>query len=262
MENYNLVVTKSLIGQAEDLAKEHDQLNEKYIIAGRIALYELLQKIMKLSEAFDASVDKSDLIKLMRVDLQEKYGIKTQDNTSEASVLVRFITRAERKTTHVYARAIEAAKANGINSENFVEYVQQQGGIERIRATGVDPKTKSANEKAELEARQRLWEFLRLREEAPFARFKKSAGLLPGDRGAGSLQYFVAARRGDEYRVLSALDIDDELELKILAPLQNAVVEHLAKDPGALVKLRDSVKVKELEKSVNSDAEGAQECAI
>ena len=260
MKNTNLVVTKSLIGQAEDLAKEHEVFNQQYVVAGRAALYGLLQKIMQLSEAFDSSSDKADLIKLMRVELQEKHGIKTQDNSSPDTVLVRYITRADRKTAHVYARAIETTKANGITSDGFIEYVQEQGGIERIRAIGVDPETKSAKQKAEFEAKQHLWEFLRLRSEAPFARFKRPEGVLPGDRGAGSLHYFVAARRGDEYRVLSALDINDELELKLLAPLQHAVEVQLEIDPDALVKLHDSIEAKKLRALSNIEA-GEAKCA-
>ena len=132
----NLVVTKSLIGQAEDLAAEHEAFNTNYVIGGRKALYSLLGKIAVLVDQFDAAVDKADLIKIVRKNLQEQYGIKTQDNTSDITVLVRYITRAERKTAHVYARAIETARANQIAPAQFTEYLEQAGGIEQIRAIG------------------------------------------------------------------------------------------------------------------------------
>lgn len=244
MTNADLIVTRSLIGQAEDLAKEHELFKQQYVIAGRAALYGLLQKIMKLSEAFDASADKEDLIKLMRAQLLNDYGIKTQDNSSDASVLVRFVTRADRKAAHVYARAIESAKANGIKSTDFVNYVKEKGGIERIRCNGVDPAAAALTKKNELEARQNMWEFLRLRSELPFATFRLGMGKLPVERAECYLQYLVAVRRGDEYRIVSALDIDDEQELKLLAPLQQVVAERLAIDKEALEKMRRAVNSK------------------
>lgn len=134
----NLVVTKTLIGQAEDLAAEHEAFNTSYVIGGRKALYSLLGKIAVLVERFDTAVDKDDLIKIVRKNLQEQFGIKTQENTSDVTVLVRYITRADRKTAHVYARAIETARANQIAPVNVAGYLEQQGGIEQIRSIVVD----------------------------------------------------------------------------------------------------------------------------
>ncbi|MBU3592500.1 hypothetical protein ICN42_00115 [Polynucleobacter sp. 71A-WALBACH] len=72
-----LVISKSLIGQANDLAREHEQFNDRYIVAGRLALYELLTKIYELVERFDAASDKSELLKMVRKNLFEDYGKST-----------------------------------------------------------------------------------------------------------------------------------------------------------------------------------------
>lgn len=167
----NLVVTKSLIGQAEDLAAEHEQFNEQYVIGGRKALYEMLGKIYTLVELFDQSIDKADLIKMVRKSLQEQYGIKTQDNTSDTTVLVRFITRADRKTAHVYARAIEAAREDGIKTGDFPAYIERGGGIERIRAIGVDASIAESKKELEEEKVSLAHTFLSARCEIPFASF-------------------------------------------------------------------------------------------
>ena len=261
MKNTNLVITKSLIGQAEDLAKEHEQFNQQYVIAGRNALYGLLQKIMHLSEAFDASSDKEDLIKLMRVELQEKYGIKTQDNSSPETVLVRYITRADRKTAHVYARAIETTKANGITSAGFVEYVQEQGGIERIRSIGVNPDVKSAERELDVKKTQDMWEFLRIRAEAPFATFELTNG--KGEwRGSSDLQYFVAHKKDGQYQVISEIPVDDEMEMSLLEPFKEAVAKQLERNPEALVMLRQAIEAKKLKLNGNCVAqEGEEKCA-
>jgi 2-methylaconitate cis-trans-isomerase PrpF len=138
----NLVVTKTLIGQAEDLAAEHEAFNTNYVIGGRQALYSLLGKIAALVEQFDAAVDKDELLEIVRTQLQEQYGIKTQHNTSDITVLVRYITPADRKTAHVYTRAIETARANQIAPAHFAGYLEQAGGVERIRAVNVNRTTR------------------------------------------------------------------------------------------------------------------------
>jgi len=130
----SVVITKTLIGQADDLAIEHEHFHGQYIVAGRKALYELLGKIYALSGHLNAAVDREDQVELLRVELANKYGIRTQEILPITTVLVRYITRADRKTAHVYARAIEIARANAIASDNFAKYVEQAGGIERIRA--------------------------------------------------------------------------------------------------------------------------------
>jgi len=258
-----LVAQPSLIQQADSLAKEHEQFNETYIVAGRLALYGLLQKIMKLYEDFERSQDMPALIKYLRTELAETYGIKTQENTSDAAVLVRYITRADRKTAHVYARAIEIARSSGINSETLIEYLKEKGGVEKIRASGVDPVVLASKKQEEYEARQNMWEFLRLRAELPFATFRVAKGKLPADRGEHCLQYLVAARRGDEYRVITALDVDDELELKLLEPFQQAVTGRMAADKDALEKMRQSVNRKKMLLENNLDiAERDEKCTV
>lgn len=261
MEKTNVVVTKSLIGQAEDLAKEHELFNQQYVVAGRVALYGLLQKIMQLSKAFDASPDKEDLIKLMRVQLLNDYGIKTQDNSSDASVLVRFVTRADRKTAHVYARAIESAKANNINADKFVEYVLQQGGIERIRTIGVDPEVKKAEKELDTKQTQDMWEFLRIRSEVPCATFELKNGK-GAWHGSSALHYFVAHKKGDQYQVIAEILVDDEKEAALLQPFKEAVAAQLEKDSESLVKLRKTIEAKKLKLTSNNVAQaGEEKCA-
>jgi len=168
----NVVVTKSLIGQAEDLAAEHEAFNTNYVIGGRKALYSLLGKIAVLVERFDTAVDKDDLIKIVRKNLQEQFGIKTQENTSDVTVLVRYITRADRKTAHVYARAIETARENQITPVNVAGYLEKQGGIEQIRSIGVDVQAAEAFQESEKEQIKLAHEFLNARTETPFASFE------------------------------------------------------------------------------------------
>ena len=108
-EKSQLVITKSLVCQADDLAEEHEQFNANYIVGGRLALYELLGKIFDLYKVLEASPDKKVLLGEMKHKLVHQHKIRVQTNSSDAGILVRYITRAERKTAHIYARVIEQA---------------------------------------------------------------------------------------------------------------------------------------------------------
>ena len=166
------VVTKNLINQADDLAEEHEQFNSHYIIGGRSALYDLLAKILVLYQQLEASPDKSTLLGLMKHKLNHTYKIRTQANSSNAAVLVRYITRADRKTAHVYARVIESAVSDQISVEQFRVYVQECGGLENIRSLGVDPVTKAKQEESEKSKFDLGWKYCLAREELPLAVFE------------------------------------------------------------------------------------------
>lgn len=225
----SLVVTKSLIGQAEDLAAEHEAFNTNYVIGGRKALYDLLGKIAVLVEQFDAAVDKNELIKIVRKNLQEQYGIKTQENTSDTTVLVRYITRADRKTAHVYTRAIETAKANQINPERLPEYLNQAGGVERIRANAAES-SQSDLPKHSLKAKLDITrKYLNARREYPVASFTIKAQHDAHFGEAGQLNLLVCSEYQGRYYVLAKLPADTTLEEKVVSDLAEQLPDNLNK---------------------------------
>lgn len=215
----NLQITKTLIGQADDLAIEHENFYDHYIIGGRVALYELLGKIYGLVQQLDLSADKEDQIALLRTNLANKYGIRTQENTSDTTVLVRYITKADRKTAHVYSRAIEAARQNGIASNNFVSYVEQAGGVERIRSNAAAaPENEPENEifKDEIGDMLNLTrDYLCARSELPLGSFKLPKKICGNHRHDGLTHYICHERNGREY-VLARLNISEEQEAVML----------------------------------------------
>jgi len=168
------VITKNIMSQADDLAEEHEQFNAYYIIGGRLALYELLAKIFTLYQQLNSAADKKDLISNMKHKLVHSYKIRVQSNSSDAGVLVRYITRTDRKTAHVYARVIESAVSNQISVEQFMDYVQECGGVENMRSLGVDPATKAKQEESEQFKYDLGWKYCLAREELPFAVFESS----------------------------------------------------------------------------------------
>jgi len=215
----NLQITKTLIGQADDLAVEHENFHDHYIVGGRAALYELLGKIYGLAEQLDGCVDRDEQLELLRTVLAQKHGIRTQENTSDTTVLVRYITKADRKTAHVYSRAIETARKNGIASNNFVSYVEQAGGVERIRSNAASTAEGELTEgitEDELEDMLDLTRnYLRARSEFPLGSFKSPKGeCANGEKGA--LTHYICHERNGRQYVLAERSISKEQETAII----------------------------------------------
>ena len=215
----SLVLTKSLISHADDLAREHEEFNDRYIISGRKALYELLGKIYALAEQLDGRIDKEDQVITLRKVLSEKYGIRTQENTSDTTVLVRYITQADRKTAHVYSRAIETARLNNVDSSKFARYVEQAGGVERIRADNATPEiTYQEVEAIENDREFRLElarKYLTARTELPLTSFSLGKRYKETQR-ASTFKQFIGYERNGRYYVLAQQDVDDVQELKLV----------------------------------------------
>ena len=211
-----LIITKTLVCQADDLAEEHEQFNTSYIVAGRIALYELLAKMYGLYRQLEASPEKPELLEDMRFKLAKTYQIRTQVNTTDLGLLVRYITRADRKTAHVYARAIETAITNEIGLDDFVTYIQNQGGIEQMRAFGADVNFKrlevnDMNEKLEI-AKQHLLAVA----EKPLAEIELNQSMNVFGQGC-FYDYFVGVRTGGKkYRIVGKINADKDFETKVL----------------------------------------------
>lgn len=211
-----LVIIKSLVCQADDLAEEHEKFNANYIVAGRKALYELLAKIYSLYRQLEATPDKEVLLEDMRFRLAKTYQIRTQANTSDLGLLVRYITRADRKTTHVYSRAIETAMTNEIGLDDFVDYIQNQGGIEQMRAFGADGNFKrlqvnDTNEKLEL-AKQHLLAVA----ENPYAEIELNQNLSQFGRGCFYDFFVGVSAGGKKYRIVGKINADRDFESKVL----------------------------------------------
>jgi hypothetical protein len=211
-----LAITKSLVCQADDLAEEHEEFNTNYIVGGRIALYELLAKMYALYKQLEVAPDKDVLLEDMRFKLAKTYQLRTQVNTSDLGLLVRYITRADRKTAHVYARAIETAITNEISLDDFVTYIKNQGGIEQMRAFGADGNFKrlqvnDTNEKLEI-AKQHLLAVA----ENPYAEIELNQNLSQFGQGCFYDFFVGVSTGGKKYRIVGKINADKDFESKVL----------------------------------------------
>ncbi len=211
-------VSKTLIAQADDLALEHERFHTNYVIAGRMALYALLGKIYELVLKVESSSDCEFFVDQMRKSLKSKHSIRTQENSSTAAIVVRYVTRADRKTAHVYARAIEAAKASRVPALGFSDFVDDQGGVEKIRSnqaqSGKTSTQARTTETRGVVKQPSVFNYLRARSEFPKSSFTFKSNL------AGEEEYeysvFVCRKRQGRYLVLDQLDFSKESNLREL----------------------------------------------
>jgi hypothetical protein len=215
---HSVKVSKTLIAQADDLALEHERFHTNYVIAGRMALYALLGKIYELVLKVESSVDCEFFVDQMRKSLKSKHSIRTQENSSTAAIVVRYVTRADRKTAHVYARAIEAAKASHVPAVGFSEYVDEQGGVEKIRSSqaknGKTSTQARTTETRDVANHPSVFSYLRARTEFPKSSFAFKSEI--ADEEACEYSVFVCRKRQGRYLVLDQLDLSEATDLRVL----------------------------------------------
>jgi hypothetical protein len=126
-------INQSIIAQADSLAERHATYVTDFVTRANTELYAILAEILKLHEQVEGSKQRDKLIKRMRERLKSTHNIKTQANTKTTALVTKYVTRASRKTAHVYSRVLEVAIANGIGSAELVAFIQSKGGIDKVR---------------------------------------------------------------------------------------------------------------------------------
>ena len=128
-----LDITQTVIAHADSLAERHALYVNDFVTRANSELYEILAEIQKLYEQVEGSKQRDKLIKKMREHLKSSHNIKTQANTKTTALITKYVTRASRKTAHVYSRVLEVAIANHIGSADLVGYIKRMGGIDKVR---------------------------------------------------------------------------------------------------------------------------------
>ena len=232
-----LIISKTLIGWADEVASAHEQFTAQYVIGGRIALYNLLGEMMSVIDRFESSGDRDELLSIIKRKLRSDFGIKTQKNSSNASVLIRYMTRTDRKTAHVYSRVIESARASGVKPYELPSFIEGAGGIERVRTLGEEEPTSAQDEN--LEKIMLTEEFLSCRSELPIASFDANELLEIQSTKGAVFSYFVCARKCDgKFHVLSPLPRTAEFERLATRHLSQLVCEDWDRAKAGVAALR------------------------
>jgi hypothetical protein len=126
-------IQKIIVDKAELLSLRHSTYVDKFVTLANDELYAILAEIMALYEQVNDSQDQIKLIKHIRQHLSSVHNIKTQANTKTTALVVKLVTRANRKTSHVYSRVLEVAIAAGVKPDGLVEFIKLKGGIDKVR---------------------------------------------------------------------------------------------------------------------------------
>ncbi|MCD8503548.1 MAG: hypothetical protein LRY53_08075 [Burkholderiaceae bacterium] len=226
------VINHSPLDMADEVAREHEEFTVKYVVGGRLALYDLLGKMLATVQQFLSSADREQLIEEVRASLHG-LGIKTQRNTSDIALLVRYMTRTDRKATHVYTRAIEAALENGVAVDGMRDFIDGSGGIEKIRASrAVDAQGNVSHSYSAVDYEAIAEEYLSLKTYVPMGKFDASPAFDSFRSNSAAFEYFVCTRRIDGYHILAKLPPTAEFERVAIRYL----AQTMASDPDGTAK--------------------------
>jgi hypothetical protein len=247
----NLKITLTPLAKAEQIALEHEEFTIKYAVGGRLALYDLLGKMLAVVQQFLAATDREQLMDVVRTSLRG-LGIKTQSNTSDIALLVRYMTRTDRKTTHVYTRAIEAALENGVAVDDMRDFIDGNGGIEKIRASrAVDAEGNVSHSYSAVDYEAIAEEYLSLKTFVPMGKFDANPAFDDFRSNSAAFEYFVCTRRIDGYHILSKLPPTAEFERLAIRHLAQSLASDSAGTDSGMRKLRETVaEIKQLQQAI------------
>lgn len=149
-------IKHTIISNADLLAERHSEYVNDFVTRANTELYVILAEILKLYEQVESSKQRDKVIKQMRQHLKSTHNIKTQANTKTTALIIKYVTRAGRKTAHVYSRVLEVAIANGIGSSDLVAFIQSKGGIDKVRMAVNSLETSKQIKAAEKNLQQQL----------------------------------------------------------------------------------------------------------
>ena len=215
-------IVNSYLSNGNALATKHEEYLEKYVTKANEELYQLLSDIMKFAQTVVNDKYAEKIIKEMRTELKRQHNIKTQANSSHLSIIVRFITRTNRKNAHMYSKVLETAIASNVDSNELGGYIAKNGGINKLQkatnSIAVDKLKKLNHLKAyyaEALINQRAL-------TEPYTSFKveptRSAELHDSSHSCGARNKFMVCTYGKkgELIVIDAIAVDKDLEEKLL----------------------------------------------
>jgi hypothetical protein len=212
---------RAFMTQGECLAIKHENYVAQYVTKANEDLYLLLGEILSFAQGILATKNVGQIIKEMRKELRYTHKIKTQKNSTDLSIIVRFVTRTSRKNALIYSQVLAKAMSLNIKSAELAQYIKANVGINKIRENSnnsitADQATKLANLQTYyanklLEARAKT---------SPYATFeieKARTSELHDIARYSEYVYMVCKMDGlGKYTVIDAVAMDKDLEARIL----------------------------------------------
>ena len=121
------------ISLGDELSQRHGVYVDEYVHKANDVLYALLGDVLQFAMDIFQTGDAEVVVENLRKTLRTKHNIKTQKNTPQLTVIVRYVVRTSRKTAHVYSKALQVAIDNNVSPADLPEFIKQHGGIDRLR---------------------------------------------------------------------------------------------------------------------------------
>lgn len=219
MKQSEKAVIEQVLCEGNVLAEKQADFNEQYIVKANDVLYSLLADIMAFADLVMVSSYKLSILSRMRTVLSKEYKIKTQRNSSDILILVKYVVRTNRKNAHVYARVLDLAYKSDVMPDELPEFIRQHGGIDRIRESNVSLAA-SAKKKTRDEFEIKFIKAL-LHEKAatPITDLKipeEWKGKVHDSKGVGEFFYPICVNVLGGYKVVGVVPMDLDFEKQIL----------------------------------------------
>jgi hypothetical protein len=120
--------------ECEKLTQQVKDYHEQFIVRGDRALYRLLADIYGIALKIRLSEYRSHIHVAMISALRDR-NIKVQENTSEMTVLIKYIVGSDRRRAANFSRVLEVALKENLSANDLPAYIERRGGIAQIHTT-------------------------------------------------------------------------------------------------------------------------------
>lgn len=219
MKKSEKIVIGQVLSEGEELAQKQADFNEHYIVKANDVLYDLLADIMSFADMVIVSPHKLAILSQMRTLLSKQHGIKTQKNSSELLIIVKYVVRTNRKNAHVYARVLDLAYKSDVMPNELPDFIREHGGIDRIRESNVNIEASAKKRVRDEFALKFIKALLQEKVVAPIAQFsisKEWSSEVIDSQGVSQFFYPICVRESDGYKVVGIVPMDHDFEKQIL----------------------------------------------
>ena len=213
------VMIDQVLSEGDLLAQQQADFYENYIVKANDVLYGLLADLMRYSDQVLGSNDKLEILSQMRSTLSKKYQIKVQKNTSELTIIVKYVVRTNRKNAHVYARVLDMAYRQDVMADELEDFIRKNGGIDRIRESNVNLEAVTKRKaKGEYELKF-IKALLSEKAATPIAEFSiplEWSSQVHDSKGVSEFFYPICKRVLGGYKVVGIVPMDFDFENQVL----------------------------------------------
>jgi hypothetical protein len=213
----------STIKECDLLAEKHSKYEAEFVVRGNKALYDLLQGIYSVALRINKSEFRFETLSMLRSALSER-GIKTQLNTPDLTILIKYIAGANRKNAANYSRVLRVALEDKVPANALTSYISRRGGMGQVHTTEGKASSKESIRDSNKEKLALVKEFLKLSQWESGVEFKydKPVSVCNASKQTAqetsSFCFFLADfdEPNNVYRIIQSYDLGHSYESNVL----------------------------------------------